>query len=122
MNVTVNQEYLANALTAVGRAVSSRSTLPVLSNILLTVSGGTLALGATNLAIGIRVWISAVVAEPGAIHPRPAADRVRQQPLGRYRAGHDDATLAPPPAITVPAATPATCYHIEPATYRWQRN
>ena len=49
MNVTVNQEYLANALNAVGRAVSSRSTLPVLSNILLTVNGGALALSATNV-------------------------------------------------------------------------
>ncbi len=67
MNVTVNQEYLANALTAVGRSVSSRSTLPVLSNILLTAQGGTLALSATNLEIGTRVWVSAVVAKPGAI-------------------------------------------------------
>ena len=39
-----------------------------------------------------------------------------------YAAGHDDATPTPPPAIAAPVATPATYYHIEPATYRWQRN
>jgi DNA polymerase-3 subunit beta len=61
------QENLAKGLSIVGRAVSSRSTLPVLGNILLEAKGNQLRLAATNLEIGVNCWIGAKVEDEGAI-------------------------------------------------------
>ena len=59
MKVTVLQENLARGLGIVSHAVSPRSTLPVLSNILIASDEGRLRLSATNLELGITCWISA---------------------------------------------------------------
>lgn len=67
MRVTVLQEHLAKGLNIVGRAVSSRSTLPVLGNVLLSTDAGRLKLSATNLEIVVTCWISADVLQEGAI-------------------------------------------------------
>jgi DNA polymerase III subunit beta len=67
MKVTVQQEQLARGLATVGRAVATRSTLPVLSNILLETDESRLKLSATNLEMGIICWIAAQVDEPGEI-------------------------------------------------------
>ncbi|MCJ7529459.1 MAG: DNA polymerase III subunit beta [Anaerolineales bacterium] len=66
MKVSVLQENLAYGLGIVSRAVSSRSTLPVLSNILLATDEGRLRLSATNLEIGITCWIGAKIEEEGS--------------------------------------------------------
>lgn len=67
MRVSCLQENLARGLSIVGRAVSLRSTLPVLSNILIATDEGRLKLAATNLEIGITCWIGAMVEDDGAI-------------------------------------------------------
>lgn len=67
MRVSCLQENLAKGLSIVGRAVASRSTLPVLGNILLEAKNGELRLAATNLEIGINCWIGAKVEDEGAI-------------------------------------------------------
>lgn len=67
MRVGVLQENLAKALSVVGRAVSSRSTMPVLGNILLEARDNQLRLAATNLEIGVNCWIGAIVEDEGAI-------------------------------------------------------
>jgi DNA polymerase-3 subunit beta len=67
MKVSCLQENLAKGLGIVGRAVSPRSTLPVLGNVLLTTDNGRLKLSATNLEIGVNCWIGAKVEEEGAI-------------------------------------------------------
>lgn len=67
MRVSCLQENLAKGLSIVSRAVSSRSTLPVLGNILLEARGGQLRLAATNLEIGINCWIGAKVEDEGAV-------------------------------------------------------
>ncbi len=67
MNVSVMQENLARGLGVVGRAVSSRATLPVLANVLLKTQDGGLKLTATNLEIGINCWVPGKVAEEGEI-------------------------------------------------------
>ena len=59
MNVSVMQENLARGLSVVSRAVSSRSTLPVLGNVLIRTEDGGLKLTATNLEIGITYWVPA---------------------------------------------------------------
>lgn len=67
MKVAVLQENLAKGLSIVGRAVSTRSTLPVLGNVLLATDGGRLKLSATNLEIVITCWINASVSQEGAL-------------------------------------------------------
>lgn len=67
MKVTCAQENLARGLSVVGRAVSTRSTLPVLANILLATDEGKLKLSATNLEIVITCWIQARISDEGAI-------------------------------------------------------
>jgi DNA polymerase-3 subunit beta len=66
MKVTVLQENLARGLSIVSRAVSPRSTLPVLSNILIASDEGRLRLSATNLELGITCWIAARIDEEGS--------------------------------------------------------
>jgi DNA polymerase-3 subunit beta len=67
MNVSVMQENLARGLGIVGRAVSSRATLPVLANVLLKTENSGLKLTATNLEIGINCWVPGKVAQEGEI-------------------------------------------------------
>lgn len=66
MKVTVLQENLAHGLGIVSRAVSPRSTLPVLANVLLATDEGRLRLSATNLELGITCWIGAKIEEEGS--------------------------------------------------------
>jgi DNA polymerase-3 subunit beta len=67
MRLSILQENLAKGLSIVGRAVSSRSTLPVLGNILLSTDEGRLKLAATNLEVGVSCWLGAQVEDDGAI-------------------------------------------------------
>ena len=66
MRVTVLQENLAHGLSVVSRAVSPRSTLPVLANVLVATDEGRLRLSATNLELGITCWIGAKIIEEGS--------------------------------------------------------
>jgi len=54
-------------LGIVGRAVATRTTLPITNNIYLSTDGSRLKLVATNLEIAISCWIGAKVEEEGAI-------------------------------------------------------
>lgn len=78
MKVTVLQENLARGLSIVSRAVSPRSTLPVLANILVATDEGRLRLSATNLELGITCWIGAKIQEEGSttVPARTFADLV----------------------------------------------
>jgi DNA polymerase-3 subunit beta len=60
------QENLAKGLNIVSRAVSTRSTLPVLANVLLATDQGRLKLSATNLEIVVTCWIGAKIEEEGS--------------------------------------------------------
>jgi len=67
MNISVMQENLARGLSVVSRAVSGRSTLPVLANVLLRTEDAGLKLTATNLEIGINCWVPGKVEAEGEI-------------------------------------------------------
>src|ERR1700720_4439414 len=67
MKVTITAGTLGQGLQVVSRAVSSRTTLPILNNVLLQTTDSGLQLTATNLEIGIRQVIPAEVAEEGGI-------------------------------------------------------
>ena len=85
MRVSCFQENLSKGLSIVGRAVSSRSTLPVLGNILLEAKDSQLRLAATNLEIGINCWVGASVDDEGAITvpSRLLAEFVNSLPPGK---------------------------------------
>jgi len=67
MKASVTQQHLAHGLSIVSRAVSPRSTLPVLANVLVATDEGRLRLSATNLELGITCWIPANIEEEGSI-------------------------------------------------------
>jgi DNA polymerase-3 subunit beta len=66
MKVSVLQDKLAQGLNIVSRAVSQRSTLPVLSHVLVATDEGRLRLSATDLELGISCWIGAKIQEEGS--------------------------------------------------------
>jgi DNA polymerase-3 subunit beta len=82
MKVSVLQENLAHGLGIVSRAVSPRSTLPVLANVLMASDEGRLRLSATNLELGITCWIGAKIDEEGSttIPARTFADLINTLP------------------------------------------
>jgi len=61
------QENLSWGLGIVGRAVATRTTLPITNNILLETDQSRLKLVATNLEMAISCWIGAKVEEEGTI-------------------------------------------------------
>jgi DNA polymerase-3 subunit beta len=67
MKLSCLQENLKRALAIASHAVAGKSTLPVLSNVLLATDDGRLKLASTNLEIGITVWIGAKIDEEGAV-------------------------------------------------------
>ncbi|HEV8488600.1 MAG TPA: DNA polymerase III subunit beta [Candidatus Limnocylindrales bacterium] len=66
MKLSVMHENLARGLSVVSRAVSTRSTLPVLANVLLKTEDAGLKLTATNLEIGITYWVPGKIDSDGS--------------------------------------------------------
>ncbi len=107
MKLSVMQENLARGLGVVSRAVSSRSTLPVLANVLLRTEDAGLKLTATNLEIGMTYWVPGKIETEGAVtvparliadlvNGLPAGDRVDLELEGttlRIRSGRAQAQL-----------------------------
>ncbi len=67
MELSVTQENLARALGAASRVASSKTQLPILSNILLRTDGHRLMIAATNLEIATSQLIGAKIVNEGAI-------------------------------------------------------
>jgi len=67
MKLSCLQENLNHGLNIVGRAVATRTTLPITNNVLLATDDGRLKLVATNLEMAISCWIGAKIEEEGAI-------------------------------------------------------
>lgn len=67
MRISCLQENLSSALATVGRAVATRTTLPITQNVLISTDQSRLKLSATNLEIAINTWIGAEVEEEGSI-------------------------------------------------------
>jgi len=67
MRLSCIQENLSKGLSTVGRAVATKTTLPVTNNVLIASDQSRLRLSATNLEIAISCWIGAMVEEEGAI-------------------------------------------------------
>ena len=66
MNLTISKEQIINGLQAVQGVVSTRTTLPILSNVLLRAENGRLEFTATDLDVTIASAVDASVKKPGA--------------------------------------------------------
>lgn len=95
MKVSVTQANLNKALSVVGKIVGSRSTLPVLGNVLIETDSNRLKLSSTNLEIGINTWIGAKVEGTGSltVPARLLADYVSGLAEGNIALNQDKQTL-----------------------------
>src|SRR5205085_8467439 len=66
MNLTISKEQIITGLQAVQNIVSTRTTLPILSNVLLRAEGERLEFTATDLDVTISSAVEAKVKKPGA--------------------------------------------------------
>lgn len=92
MKFSVSQPDLKRGLEAISHAVAQRSSLPVLSNVLIVAevgegesANGKVSLSGTNLSIGVRCTIPASVSEPGSttVPARLLSEFVNQLPNER---------------------------------------
>jgi DNA polymerase III subunit beta len=66
MNLTIAKDQIINGLQAVQNVVSTRTTLPILSNVLMRAEGERLEFTATDLDVSIACSVEAKVKKPGA--------------------------------------------------------
>ena len=66
MNLTISKDQIMNGLQAVQNVVSTRTTLPILSNVLMRAEGDRLEFTATDLDVTIACSVEATVKKPGA--------------------------------------------------------
>ena len=83
MKFKINQDHFSNGLQQVLNVVATRSTMPILSNVLIEAEEGHISLTTTNLDLGIRCRIKADVTETGSttLPVRKLATIVRELPV-----------------------------------------
>ncbi|MBN2392554.1 MAG: DNA polymerase III subunit beta [Anaerolineae bacterium] len=96
MKLSCLQENLSKGLSIVGRAVPSRTTMPILGNVLLATDHGQLKLAATNLELSVVHWVGARVETDGAltVPARNFIDLVNSLPPDQVDLTMDDETLS----------------------------
>lgn len=67
MKFTITRDNLTQGLAAVGASIPARTTLPVLSNILIEADGGGVQMSGTDLDIAVSLRVPAEVEEEGAL-------------------------------------------------------
>jgi DNA polymerase-3 subunit beta len=113
MDLSLLQENLNSALVNVSRFVSSKSQLPILSNILFTTDNGRLKLSATNLEVGINYWLGAKIAKEGTVTvpAKELAEFVSYLPPGKL-----DISLNENNLLTVTSAKAQSTFTTIPST------
>ncbi len=66
MNLTITKEQLINGLQAVQNVVSTRTTLPILSNVLMRAEGDRVEFTATDLDVTVACAVEASIKKPGS--------------------------------------------------------
>lgn len=96
MKLRVAKERILDGLNQVQNVVSTRTTLPILSNVLLKASGNALQLTTTDLDVGIRCEIEVDVAKPGAttLPARRLFSIIRELPTSEIELDVDDKNVA----------------------------
>ncbi len=92
MKLTCVQENLSKALSVVNRAVATRTSLPVLSNVLVATERSMLKLSATNMEISTTVMVGCKIDSEGAVTV-PA--RLLTDLVSQFDAGPVDFELNP---------------------------
>ena len=84
MKFNTSKDNLLKGIQAVQNAVSSKSTLPILSHILIETKKQNIRLTATDLEIGVSINIEGEVSEEGAITvpARKFSEIVKELPIG----------------------------------------
>lgn len=67
MKFKITRENLQRGLAAVAASIPTRTTLPVLSNILIDVSGDSVRMSGTDLDIAVSLQVPAEVDDPGSL-------------------------------------------------------
>lgn len=82
MKLTITREQFQEGLVAVAASVPAKTTLPVLSNVLLEATGGGLRLSGTDLDIAVTTTVPAAVDQEGALTlpARKLVEIVRELP------------------------------------------
>lgn len=101
MNLTVAKKDLVLALTRTCAVAARKSTMPVLSHVLLEAEGAALRIAATDLNLSVRGSVSTEVTEAGraAVLGKDILERVRMMPDGpiQIATGKDDALVLKAP-------------------------
>src|SRR3989339_1354608 len=66
MKFNIDREKLNRGLMIVGKVVSTRPSLPILSNILITADNSSLKISGTDLDLGMSFWLPAIVETEGS--------------------------------------------------------
>ncbi len=96
MKFSVSKEKLLAGLQTVQNVVSTRTTLPILSNVLLQAEGDQLRLTTTDLDVGVSGGITAQIEKPGAttLPARRLANIVRELPAAEIIVEVDSKNVA----------------------------
>ncbi len=96
MKFSVSKEKLLAGLQTVQNVVSTRTTLPILSNVLLRAADGKVHLTTTDLDVGVSGGIDAQVDKPGAttLPARRLANIVRELPAAEVQIEIDSKNVA----------------------------
>lgn len=95
MRIRAERDDLADVLARAGRAVGTRSPLPILQGVLCEVSGGTLTVTGTDNEITVRTFLEVEMTEEGStvIPAKLAADAVRKLPAGAVTMTADESQV-----------------------------
>jgi len=82
MKLSINQKDLSKGISIVSKAVSTRTTMPILSGLLLEARDNKLYLTATDLDLGIKTSLDCKIEEEGSIvvNSRLLSDFIRKLP------------------------------------------
>ncbi len=96
MKFSVSKEKLLAGLQTVQNVVSTRTTLPILSNVLLQADGDQVRLTTTDLDVGVSGGITAQIEKPGAttLPARRLATIVRELPAAEIQIEVDSKNVA----------------------------
>jgi len=95
MNLTIAKDQILLGLQAVQSVVGSRTTLPILSNVLLRAEGSAIEFTATDLDVTIACKVEAKVGQPGAttVPVKKLFGIIRELPMGDIEIEVDDKNL-----------------------------
>ncbi len=95
MRIRAERDDLADVLARAGRAVGTRSPLPILQGVLCEVAGGRLTVTGTDNEVTVRTFLDVEVTEDGrtVIPAKLAAEAVRKLPSGAVVMSSDESEV-----------------------------